>query len=325
MCHSIAAWASQVPVLGVWEPRVRRGGRVGVWGDTLPPGLSARAAGAMANYAAFVLTIAMMMSGTYGEEQAARERLQQRTMRHRYDRTIGDERAERGGLLYTPMRRRDEDDERTMGYGPGKGLHVRTTFWTYNCQMMNRTRAQEWSEEMKGAFVMMQGTQATYDVHHGERHLQYWSTDYHDVWEAKKQKRRGPGCQPEGVAVFAPKGMNKITKGIWTPKAKELEGRAIAVHFSSGEYDVCCLSLYCPVCSRDADNRRKTEKLWDWVRALRTKVGRRTTMIIGADANGKVGSVRKYSAAMQREEEEGAEDGVGARRGARLAGEKEQP
>ena len=121
-------------------------------------------------------------------------------------------------------------------------------FWTYNCQMMNWTRANEWSAELRGAFVMMQGTQATYDVAKGERALQQRTTEYHDVWEFKRKKRKGAGCQLEGVAIFAaPKGMNKITRGGWTPQKSELEGRAMAVHFSSGEYDVCVVSVYCPV------------------------------------------------------------------------------
>ena len=66
----------------------------------------------------------------------------------------------------------------------------------------------------------------------------------------------------------------------------------MAVHFSSGEYDVCVVSIYCPICNRDAENRRQTERIWDWCRSLRGQVGRRTAMFIGTDANGKVGSVR---------------------------------
>ena len=95
--------------------------------------------------------------------------------------------------------------------------------------MMNGTRLHEWSEELRGAFVMMQGTQATYDAAKGERSLQQRSTEHHDVWDFKRQKRKGAGCQPEGVAIFAPKGMNKIAKGVWTPRTTELEGRAMAV------------------------------------------------------------------------------------------------
>ena len=124
---------------------------------------------------------------------------------------MGEEQELRGGLRYTPMvRSKEGKDEGTTGYGPGGGLHRGTMFWIYNCQMMNNTRAREWSEELRGAIVMMQGTQATYEPTKGERSLQQWATAYHDVWEYKKQKRRGAGCQPEGVAVLAPKGMKEL-------------------------------------------------------------------------------------------------------------------
>ena len=72
--------------------------------------------------------------------------------------------------------------------------------------MMNTSRAKEWSEELKGSFVGMQGAQATYDPSKGERAVQLWSIDHHDVWEAKQIKKMGAGCQPEGVAIFCPEG-----------------------------------------------------------------------------------------------------------------------
>ena len=144
-------------------------------------------------------------------------------------------------------------------YHPVRGLRRQTMFWSYNCQMMNSTRAIEWSDELKGTFVCMQGTQATFDIAKGERSLQLWRTEHHDIWESKQPKRKGAGCQPEGVAIFAPRGMSKCSRAVYTPSTKELQSRAMAVHFQDGLYDVTVVSIYCPVCNRDPANAKLTE------------------------------------------------------------------
>ena len=73
--------------------------------------------------------------------------------------------------------------------------------WSYNCQMANATRLRDWSRELAKCFVLMQGTSRTYDPDKGERGLQQWSTDDHDIIEAKVAKKtRGP--QPDGVLRY---------------------------------------------------------------------------------------------------------------------------
>ena len=94
---------------------------------------------------------------------------------------------------------------------------------------------------------------------------------------------------------MAPIGMRRIQKEVWTPTDKSLEGRGLAVRFSDGDFDLMVVSLYCLVNTKDKAKLKITEKLWNWVRQLRTELRGRTRMIIGVDANGHVGSVREWT------------------------------
>ena len=57
------------------------------------------------------------------------------------------------------------------GYNPGAKFREDNVIWSWNCQMANPTRIRLWSAELKGAIILMQGTQRTYDSQRGERTL----------------------------------------------------------------------------------------------------------------------------------------------------------
>ena len=173
------------------------------------------------------------------------------------------------------------------GYNPGKAFREDTVIWSYNCQMANHTRIREWSAELKHQMILLQGTQQTYDPTLGEKTLTRWQTDYHDVIEARVQKKARQGHQPEGVTIMVPKGMFKIAKKVVVPTAKELEGRGLMIWFSRGLYDLVLTTMYCPLCDRDVQNHRRTEKLWQWAGRSRQLIPGRARHILGTDANGK--------------------------------------
>ena len=217
---------------------------------------------------------------------------------------IGHTENRRGGVKALAMRRlsaaeraTEEASEQRMvreGYNPTRGLHRWTHVWSYNCQMANEGRLKEWGHEFKDCFALLQGTQRTYEPCKGERSIQKWNTDTHDIIEHRARKR-GKHSQPEGVLVMAPRGMTGIVKQILIPSAGELEGRGLAVRFSRGLYDVCVVTVYCPLGDRDPNNHKKTEKLWNWVCQVRSQIPRRTMMVVGTDSNGHVGSVTERS------------------------------
>ena len=93
--------------------------------------------------------------------------------------------------------------------------------------MANPTRIRTWSFEFRNSSVMMQGTQRTYDPHLGEKSLTHWETDHHDIIEARVQKKKGLGSQPEGVLIMVPKGMLKIARRGSTPTNQEYEGKPL--------------------------------------------------------------------------------------------------
>ena len=143
--------------------------------------------------------------------------------------------------------------------------------------------------------MTLQGTGRTYRPDHRELALSVYSSGMHDVWEQKVRHSGTVGSQPEGVAIMAPRGLRRIQKEVWTPTDRALEGRGLAVRFSDGDFDLMVVSIYCPVNTRDKTKQRLTEKLWIWVRQLRTYLKGRTRMIIGTDSNGHVGSVREWT------------------------------
>ena len=176
---------------------------------------------------------------------------------------------------------------------PAQGLRDFTTVLSYNFQHANDTRLRTWAPEFLNCYVAMQGTQRTYHSNKDEKTLQQWCTDTHVIYEHKVQRRKGP--QSEGVLIMAPRGMETILKKVLLPSDKDLEGRAMAVWFSRGLYDICIVSVYCPLGDRDPVNHKKTEKLWHWVSSTRNSIPRRVYMVIGTDANGHVGSIREHT------------------------------
>ena len=170
-----------------------------------------------------------------------------------------------------------------------------------------------WSDELVDRIVLLQGTGQTYDPERGERCLQMWSTEFHDIIEARA-RRKLRGHVPTGVAVMVPRGMAKIMKKVLLPGDPELGGRGLLIWFARGQFELCVATLYCPLGDRDVGNQKRCEKLWNWLSRARELVPRRTTTVIGADANGHVGSVRRVTsvvAAMEAEDagwERAAED-----------------
>lgn len=94
---------------------------------------------------------------------------------------------------------------------------------------------------------------------------------------------------------MAPKGARKIMKQVMIPTNKELEGRALAVWYSRGLFDMCIITVHCPLGDRDPNNHNKTKDIWHWVASVHNKLPRRTRIIIGTDANGHIGSTREYT------------------------------
>ena len=181
---------------------------------------------------------------------------------------------------------------RSEGYDPKFAFRGKSSVWTYNCQMADAGRMRLWGEEFEGEYVALQGTQGTYRPECGERALQQWSSDTHDVIEFKVQKKKKKGYSPEGVAVWAPKGMQRLVKRVMVPSAKELEGRGMAVWYSRGLFDLCIVSVYCPLGDRNPENKRRTERLWQWVGCVQSMLPARVCVVVGTDANGHIGSVR---------------------------------
>ena len=155
------------------------------------------------------------------------------------------------GIKRLPMdaQKREEASLQRMkdeGYCPSNGLRYFTNVWTYNCQMANVERIRDWGHEFKDSYALFQGTQRTYDVSTGERSLQQWRTDTHEIYEARAPKNK-QGHRPEGVLVMAPRGVAPIMQKVLVPRDKELEGRAMAVWFARDLYDICaCLLCIAP-------------------------------------------------------------------------------
>ena len=84
--------------------------------------------------------------------------------------------------------------------------------------------------------------------------------------------------------------MEKIAKTMMTPKQRELEGRGLAVRFSSVAYDIVVMSLYCHVrrlnpeeppplsLFKEGGNNTKTQSL-PTVRCQHVQLGSRQTEI----------------------------------------------
>ena len=159
--------------------------------------------------------------------------------------------------------------------------------------MANADRLKWWTPCFRDCFVLLQGTQRTYDLSRGEKALQQWTTGEHDVIEFKVIRKAQGGHRPEGVLMLFPRGVRHTLKKLMVPQDKALEGRGMAVWLQRGLWDVCFVTLYCPLGNREVENLRKTEKLWNWVAQVKAKLPPRTLFIIGTDANGHVGSVRE--------------------------------
>ncbi len=175
-------------------------------------------------------------------------------------------------------------------------MHTPLTIWTYNCQRMSNAHKKDWDLMLgkQNHIWLMQGTQETYSPSRGEKPLQRSSTANYDIWESKALRRRGPAGQffspPEGVAVWAPKGLSAILKNVFIPDDIELQGRGMILHFERGPFSYAVGTVYSPICIYGPKNIKLNRKLWNWVQKTKQELPSRTPLIIGTDANGHVGS-----------------------------------
>ncbi len=140
----------------------------------------------------------------------------------------------------------------------------------------------------------MQGTQETYSPNRGEKPLQRSSTNNYDIWESKALRRKGQKGQffspPEGVEIWAPKGLSAILKKVFIPEDQELQGRGMIIYFERGPFSYAFGTIYSPVCVFGFKNLQLDRKLWNWVQRIKAELPTRTPLIIGTDANGHVGN-----------------------------------
>ena len=90
------------------------------------------------------------------------------------------------------------------GLTPEAALRGKTRVWSWNCQMANPDRLGWWSPCFKDSVVLLQGTQRTYNADRGEKALQQWTTDAHEVIEFKVA-RRGVNALSEGGPTYSEK------------------------------------------------------------------------------------------------------------------------
>ena len=90
------------------------------------------------------------------------------------------------------------------GYDHKFAFRGKSSVWTYNCQMADVSRMRAWGPEFKGEYVALQGTQGTYRPEFGERALQQWSSDTHDIVESEF-RRRGRGTHLKGLLSGHPR------------------------------------------------------------------------------------------------------------------------
>ena len=86
--------------------------------------------------------------------------------------------------------------------------------------------------------------------------------------------------------------MQRLVIRVMVPTAKDLEGRGLAVWYSRGLFDLCIISVYCPLAGRNPENKQRIQRLWQWVSCVQSMLPVRVCVIVGTDANGHVGSVR---------------------------------
>ncbi len=115
----------------------------------------------------------------------------------------------------------------------------------------------------------MQGTQENYAPSRGGKTLQTSSTIHYDIGESKALRRRGPAGQffsaPEGVAIWAPKGLSSILKKVFVPDDIELQGRGMIMLFERGPFSYAVGTIYSPICVYGPKNVKLNRKLWNWV------------------------------------------------------------
>ena len=122
-------------------------------------------------------------------------------------RAVGDSCRVRGGVSSFDMQHIVHDTKLLQQHDQEQlaadGFDLRSIYrdkhacWSYNCQMANMSRLQQWSAELSKAYVLLQGTSRTFDLTKGERSLSQRQTDDHDVIEARVAKKtKGP--QPGG-------------------------------------------------------------------------------------------------------------------------------
>ncbi len=83
--------------------------------------------------------------------------------------------------------------------------------------------------------------------------------------------------------------VNDLRK-IYIPNGTDLAGRGLIMHFERGLFSYAFATIYCPINSFGPKNALTTKMLWQCVQFVKESLPTRTTLMIGTDANGHVGT-----------------------------------
>ena len=75
--------------------------------------------------------------------------------------------------------------------------------------------------------------------------------------------------------------MQRLVKRVMVPTSKDLEGRGLAVWYSRGLFDLCIISVYCPLAGRNPENKQRIQRLWQWVSCVQSMLSVRVCVIVG--------------------------------------------
>ena len=78
-------------------------------------------------------------------------------------------------------------------------------------------------------------------------------------------KRIGAGGQPEGVAIWSPKGMPTILKKVYVPFDPDLAGRGLMMYFERGLFSYVFATIYNPINTFGPKNTLTNKKIWQQV------------------------------------------------------------
>ena len=159
--------------------------------------------------------------------------------------------------------------------------------------------------------MILQGTQNTYRPREDPVTMQ--KKEGYIIWEVKGQYLGAVGWNatrnPAGVALIAPEKYGPHLKQIFVPKDEEIIGRVAIFHFCDQGTGLMVVAAYPPV-NIEGEDMQVTQKVWDFVEEKMGRVNGATKIVIGADANGRVGDVREFTSMKSEHKNEKMEDGI---------------